>query len=88
MVGLLRTITVVLVVLWLLGLLQLVAIIVIVYNLVVGSRGRTPCLVSEDALKTSICTPVAGWRLQRRHHAAIGARSCRPRRLHPCSIFA
>jgi hypothetical protein len=42
MVGLLWTITVVLVVLWLLGLLQMVAIIVIVYNLVVGSRGRPP----------------------------------------------
>jgi hypothetical protein len=51
--GLLWTIAVVLVVLWLLGLLLhiagglihlllLVAIIVIVYNLVVGSRGRTP----------------------------------------------
>jgi hypothetical protein len=42
MAGLLWTIAVVLVVLWLLGLLLLVAIIVIVYNLVVGSRGRTP----------------------------------------------
>ncbi len=53
MVGLLWTIAVVLVVLGLLGLLLhvagglihlllLVAIIVIVYNLVVGSRGRAP----------------------------------------------
>ena len=52
MVGLLWTIAVVLVVLWLLGLLLhvagglihlllLVAVTVIVYNLVVGSRGRT-----------------------------------------------
>ena len=53
LVGLLWTIAVILVVLWLLGLLLniagglihlllLVAIIVIVYNLVVGSRGRNP----------------------------------------------